>query len=149
MKFEVLAGYKPIINRFPGGIIMEVNELVRLSVLAKENSYSPYSRFRVGAAVLAESGKIYTGTNIENASLGATCCAERVAVFNAVSGGERKIRALAVCSDSDEYTMPCGICRQVLAEFADDDMPIYCVRADGKYKIRTLGELLPGAFRSF
>ncbi|HEX9060362.1 MAG TPA: cytidine deaminase [Clostridia bacterium] len=125
---------------------MNENELVKSAFTAKLNSYSPYSRFRVGAAALAASGKIYTGCNIENASYGATICAERTAVFNAVSSGENKITAVAIASDSDDFILPCGICRQVLAEFGDKDMKIICTRPDGKYRVYTLDELLPEAF---
>lgn len=125
---------------------MSENELVKNAFTAKLNSYSPYSRFRVGAAALAASGKIYTGCNIENASYGATICAERTAVFNAVSSGEKKITAVAIASDSDDFILPCGICRQVLAEFGDKDMKIICTRPDGQYRVYTLDALLPEAF---
>ena len=102
----------------------------------RENAYAPYSNFKVGAAVLAENGKIYTGCNIENASYGATNCAERTAIFKAISEGNRKIRAIAIVGADDEYTYPCGICRQVIAEFADKNTEIIL----GKKS------LLPGAF---
>jgi len=91
---------------------MDDRKLLAMAEDIKKNSYSPYSKFRVGAAVLAKSGKVFTGVNIENASFGATVCAERTAVFKAVSEGEREIAAVAISSDSDEYTFPCGICRQ-------------------------------------
>lgn len=128
---------------------METDELVKLAYEAREHSYSPYSHFRVGAALVTEEGKVYTGTNIENASYGATCCAERTAVFKAVSEGARKIRAIAICGDSPEYVYPCGICRQVLAEFGEPDMPVACCNTQGLYKVLTLSELIPNAFTKF
>ena len=90
----------------------------------RKNAYAPYSKFKVGAAVLMENGKIYTGCNIENASYGATNCAERTAIFKAISEGNRKICAIAIVGADDEYTYPCGICRQVIAEFADENTEI-------------------------
>lgn len=122
-------------------------ELVKIAVAAKESAYAPYSNFRVGAAVLSESGKIYTGGNIENVSFGATNCAERTAVFKAVSDGERKIIAVAIASDSENFIYPCGICRQVLTEFGDSDTRVICTRKNGDFKVYTLDELLPQAFR--
>lgn len=103
-----------------------INELLESAELARENSYSPYSKFRVGAALLGDDGKIYTGTNIENASYGATLCAERSAISRAVSEGVTRIVAIAVVSDSDKPTTPCGICRQVIAEFADKGTIVVC-----------------------
>lgn len=126
---------------------MEDSELVKLAKEAKERAYAPYSGFRVGAALVTNTGKIYTGVNIENASFGATNCAERTAVFKAVSDGENKITSIAIASDSKDYVFPCGICRQVLCEFADDHLKIICSSQNGGYRIYTLGELLPGAFR--
>ena len=98
---------------------MNEKELYRIANDVKENAYAPYSGFRVGAALLTRSGKVYTGVNVENASFGATLCAERGAVAKAVSEGERKFRALAIASSVGE-AMPCGICRQVLMEFEPD-----------------------------
>ena len=128
---------------------MDYIELVKIANDIKENAYCPYSKFRVGAALLTEKGHVYTGVNIENASYGATNCAERTAVFKAVSEGENKIMAIAIASDSEELIFPCGICRQVLSEFGDMDMKIICSRRDGEYKVYTLGEILPSAFNSF
>lgn len=125
---------------------MEDKELVRLAMEAKKKAYAPYSKFRVGAAVEAESGKVYTGVNVENASFGATNCAERTAVFKAVSEGETKIKAVAIASDSEDYIYPCGICRQVLAEFGDKDMKIICSKPEGDFITCSLGEILPSAF---
>lgn len=112
----------------------------------RKNAYAPYSNFKVGAAVLAENGKIYTGCNIENASYGATNCAERTAIFKAISEGNRKIRAIAIVGADDEYTYPCGICRQVIAEFADKNTEIILGKKSLEYIVKTLAEILPGAF---
>lgn len=125
---------------------MEEKKLADIASAAKEKAYAPYSKFRVGAVVLADSGKLYTGVNVENVSFGATCCAERAAVFKAVSEGERKIKAVAIASDSEELIFPCGMCRQVLAEFGDRDMPVICTKNNGDYRVYTLEELLPNAF---
>ncbi|MCT4688353.1 cytidine deaminase [Vallitalea sp.] len=95
---------------------MNYSEIVNEAMKAKEMAYVPYSKFKVGAAVITKGGKIYTGCNIENASFGATNCAERTALFKAVSEGEREFDAIAVVSSSGDFTPPCGICRQVLAE---------------------------------
>ncbi|NSW91798.1 MAG: cytidine deaminase [Firmicutes bacterium] len=124
-------------------------ELVRTAMEEKTKAYVPYSKFRVGAAVLTENDNIYTGVNIENASYGATICAERTAIIKAVSNGEVKIKALAVSSDGEEIIFPCGICRQVLLEFGDCNTIIICSRNNGEFEVYTLGELLPYAFKSF
>ena len=109
-------------------------------------SYSPYSRFSVGAALLCDDGSIYGGCNIENAAYSPTCCAERVAVFKAVSEGKRNFKAISVCGSNGEPCYPCGVCRQVLFEFGGAELDI--VLTDGK-EIKTvkLGELLPNAFK--
>ena len=126
---------------------MEYKELLRLADEAKNNAYAPYSGFKVGAALIAGSGSVYTGTNVENATYGATCCAERTAVFKAVSEGEKEVQAIAIASDSEDYIVPCGICRQVLAEFGTDSMKVICSNGSGLYRVHTLGSLLPNAFR--
>ena len=110
---------------------------------AKEFAYAPYSNFRVGAALLAKNGQIFTGVNIENDSYGATNCAERTAVFKAVSEGIREFEAIAILSDSDEIIYPCGICRQVLNEFVDDDFVVVCGNCKKEYKVYRFKELLP------
>jgi cytidine deaminase len=125
----------------------DYQELIELAIKSKENAYAPYSNFRVGAALMTEEGKIYTGINIENATYGATCCGERTAVFKAVSEGARKLKAIAIAGDSEDVCYPCGICRQVLAEFGDDEMVVICTSKNGNYKEYKLGELLPNAFR--
>jgi len=105
------------------------NILAKAAVKAMQNSYSPYSKYRVGAAVLGESGKIYSGTNVENASYGLAICAERTAIFTAVAAGERKLKAIAIAlaaSDGPQTgTGPCGACRQVMAEFMGPNTPVY------------------------
>lgn len=111
----------------------------------RERAYAPYSNFPVGAALLMESGDIYTGCNVENASIGATVCAERTAIGAAVAHGERRAKALAVVTDLDPAAAPCGICRQVLSEFADD-LPILMASADGAREFTTLDDLLPHRF---
>ena len=126
---------------------MEQEVLDRLLDAAEEaatHSYSPYSGFPVGAAVLTAGGNIYSGTNVENASYGATMCAERVAIFKAVSEGEDKILALAVYTSAAAYAYPCGMCLQVLSEFAED-IPVI-VAGDAGMKRFTLSELLPHRF---
>jgi cytidine deaminase len=128
---------------------MECDKLVESANKIKENAYAPYSKFRVGAAVLTATEKIYSGVNVENISYGATCCAERTAVFKAVSEGETKIVAVAIASDSDDFIYPCGICRQVLAEFGNNDLKVICSNKKGEYKTYKLGELLPNAFEKF
>lgn len=124
-----------------------MEKLVEEARKALKNAYAPYSKFRVGAAVLTKNGKIYTGVNIENASYGLTICAERVAVFKAVSEGDREIEAVAVVVESDEPVAPCGACRQVIAEF-NPDATIVMATADGKKVVTAnLKDLLPSPFR--
>ncbi|WP_236932679.1 cytidine deaminase [Geosporobacter ferrireducens] len=112
---------------------------------AMEYAYVPYSKFRVGAALLTTDGKVYTGCNIECASFGGTNCAERTALFKAISEGHRSFEAIAVVSDNDEYTFPCGICRQVIVEFGKD-IKIIVGTSDGKIETFTIEELLPHYF---
>lgn len=125
----------------------QLSELVVRARQAARNSYSPYSKFRVGAAILA-GGKIYSGTNVENASYGLTICAERAAVFAAISDGQKRVEMIAVscvdaaAKDTASAKMPCGACRQVLAEFARPDTPVF-IDGVGEF---TMAELLPGAF---
>ena len=129
--------------------LQKVETLKARALQAMQGAYAPYSHFRVGAAVLAVDGAIYTGCNIENSAYSATCCAERVAVFSAVAAGARKIAAVAIVSDSQGATYPCGVCRQVLSEFAaDGEMPVYCGGAGGQWLETTLDQLLPHAFKA-
>ncbi|MBW9172368.1 cytidine deaminase [Clostridium estertheticum] len=125
---------------------MEYEKLVSQALQARKNAYAPYSNFKVGAAVLTDDGKVFTGCNIENASYGATNCAERTAIFKAVSEGYKTIKAIAIVGVQNDYTYPCGICRQVIAEFATDGTKIILGKNDTEYLVKTLDEILPGAF---
>lgn len=123
-------------------------KLINGALEARKKSYSPYSKYPVGAAVIAGSGKMYTGCNIENSSFGLTNCAERTAIFKAVSEGEKSILAIAIAAKS---SAPCGACRQVLSEFAAAEIPVLLVNIDDKKGTKdiqelTLGELLPFSF---
>ncbi len=119
-------------------------KLIEMAKRARENAYAPYSNFKVGAALLTEDGEIFTGANVENASYGLSICAERVAVFKAVSEGKRKFKAIAVVADTEKPTPPCGACRQVLAEFGD--IEVIMANLKGDVKVMKLSELLPEAF---
>lgn len=125
---------------------MEYRELIREALKYRENAYVPYSRFKVGAAVIMDDNKVYGGCNVENASFGATNCAERTAIFKAVSEGNKKLKAIAVVGDTSTYTAPCGICRQVIAEFGDENTEIIIIKNENDYKIKKLEDILPGAF---
>lgn len=126
---------------------MNLKELISKALEAREKAYCPYSEFKVGAAVLFEDGKIYTGCNIENASFGGTNCAERTAIFKGVYEGNRAIKALAVVGDISTYTYPCGICRQVMAEFVEGgDIPIIIIKNENDYLVKRFEEILPGVF---
>lgn len=131
---------------------MKEKELIDLAIKAGKNSYSPYSDFNVGAALLCEDGTVYVSCNIENASFGATSCAERTALFSAVADGKRNFSMMAVVGSSDgsisDYTPPCGICRQVLCEFCRDDFKIVLYNGN-EIKTVTLSELLPFPFNEF
>lgn len=129
---------------------MTDQQLIECARKALEKAYVPYSKFRVGAALLTKTENVYTGCNVEVASLGATNCAERTAIWKAVSEeGKIDIKKIAIVSDDEGYIYPCGICRQVMAEFADDNMEIICTKKNGEYKIIRFGDILPNAFRSF
>jgi len=125
---------------------MDFKELIIEAIKAKETAYAPYSNFKVGSAILTSDGKVYTGCNIENASFGATNCAERTAIFKAVSEGHKDIEAIAVVGDLNNYTFPCGICRQVINEFAAEDIKIIVAKNENEYLVKTMEEILPGAF---
>lgn len=121
-----------------------MDELVKQAREARARSYSPYSRFAVGAALRTASGKVYLGCNIENCSYGLTVCAERVAVYNAVADGARDFEALAIFTEAEELTPPCGACRQVLWEFSQD-LVIILANPGGEKELK-LSELLPKPF---
>lgn len=119
------------------------NELVARANHAKQTSYSPYSRFRVGAAILTEDGSIFEGSNVENASYGLAICAERNAIFQAAHAGKRKIIAVAVSSDEKLFLTPCGACRQVISEFADGTADIILSNVDGDSKLLKFEKIFP------
>lgn len=123
--------------------------LIAQALAARQYSYSPYSHFRVGAALLCIDGSVYTGCNIENRAYGPTNCAERTAFFKAVSEGKHEFTAIAIVGGEDDtiWCYPCGVCRQVMGEFCDpDQFEIICARSEKEYKVYTLAELLPEMF---
>ena len=124
---------------------MTDRELINMAFTALKQAYAPYSGFTVGAAIECEDGSVFLGCNIENAAYGDTVCAERVAVYKAISEGRRKFRRIAVAANIGSYCMPCGSCRQVLSEFSPE-MEILCAREDGRYVSYLLSELLPKRF---
>ena len=126
-------------------------ELIKQAIEAREYSYSPYSKFSVGAALLTKEGKVYSGCNIENAGYTPTICAERTAFFKAISGGEKNFKAIAIVGsphgDIMDYAPPCGVCRQVMMEFCDpESFRIIMAMSEETYMSKTLGELLPYGF---
>src|SRR5580658_10108366 len=122
-----------------------VDPLIEAALAARENAHAPFSRFRVGAAVQDDAGNIFTGCNVENATYGLTVCAERVAIFKAISEGARRFTRVAVAADTDELTPPCGACRQILWEFCGD-VEIVLANPRGKTETLHLGALFPRAF---
>lgn len=129
---------------------MKANELMGYAIKARENAYAPYSGFRVGAALLTKSGKIFTGCNVENGSYSMTICAERTAVFKAVSEGEKEFEAIAIAGGRDELTLcpPCGACRQVLSEFSPaGDIKVILGDESGALEEVDLKNLLPLQFK--
>lgn len=129
---------------------MNRETLIRAALDARKTAYAPYSHYRVGAALLTQEGEIITGCNIENASYGATNCAERTAVFRAVSEGKRRFAAIAIAGGTEEepsgYAYPCGICRQVLSEFVAEDFTMIVARSISDYREYRLRDLLPFSF---
>ena len=124
-----------------------MEKLIEKAKTAMESSYCPYSKFKVGAAVLTESDNIYSGCNIENASYGATVCAERTAVLKAISAGEKRIAKIAIVSGSETMPYPCGICLQVLSEFADGNLEIIIINNCEKTEKTLLKNLMPKTFK--
>lgn len=129
---------------------MDNKELIRLAFEAMEKAYVPYSKHKVGAALLCKDGTVYTGCNIENASFTPTVCAERVAFFKAVYDGKRDFQKIAVVGGRDgqitSHFVPCGVCRQVMSEFCDDDFLVIIAKTEDDYLCKTLNDLLPCRF---
>ena len=123
-----------------------VDKLLHLARQAKKNSYSPYSKFAVGSALITSTGKVYSGCNVENSSYGLTICAERNAIFKMVADGEREINLIVVIGDTDEFLPPCGACRQVLVEFAKTESRVYMFNNRGECRETSVGEILPSTF---
>ncbi|WP_192930188.1 cytidine deaminase [Alkaliphilus pronyensis] len=124
---------------------MTDKELIKEAIKAREYAYVPYSNFPVGAAILTKSGKVYRGCNIECASYSGTNCAERTAIFKAISEGDKEIEAISVIGDMESYTYPCGICRQVITEFGSN-IKVIVGKSENEFKVHTISELLPHAF---
>jgi cytidine deaminase len=124
---------------------MDYKTLVKHAQAARRYSFSPYSKFRVGAALLTKNGKVYTGCNIENSSYGLTICAERTAIFKAVSEGHRTFKAIAIATDESEFTEPCGACRQVLMDLAGN-IDFVMSKGNRQLKVLKLSDLLPHPF---
>lgn len=130
---------------------VDIRKLILQALGARKKAYAPYSKYLVGAALLSGQGRVYPGCNMENASYGATVCAERTAFFRAVQEGERAFRAIAIVGgrageEPTEYAYPCGLCRQVMGEFCDEKFQIIVAKSLEDYEIYTLGELLPHGF---
>ncbi len=129
---------------------MNKKDLFTIAKDAMKNSYAPYSNYNVGAALLTKNGHIFKGCNVENVSYSVTCCAERNALFSAIASGEREFQAICVVGGKNgeitDYAMPCGVCRQALAEFCDDDFKVYVCINENDIKEFTLSELLPYSF---
>ena len=132
----------------------QISELCRKALEMRKISYTPYSHFTVGAALLTKNGTVYTGCNIESSTFTPTNCAERTAIFKAVSEGNKEFRAIFVAGgneneDPTDYCPPCGVCRQVMAEFCEQGFEVYLVKAPKDYKMYTLAELLPLQFTQY
>ncbi len=124
---------------------MTADDLVQMALGARANAYAPYSNFKVGAALLASGGKVFTGCNVENSTYGLTVCAERVALWKAISEGEREFSAVAVVTESEHPASPCGACRQLLWEFCGD-VEVILANTQGRRESRRVAELLPHPF---
>ncbi len=124
----------------------QISALVKESIRARKNAYAPYSQFKVGALLVDDKGRKFSGVNVENGSYGATVCAERTAIFSAVANGMKKIKLLVVVGDTPGPIPPCGMCRQVIAEFSDSKTQIVMANLKGDYRVVTNAELLPFPF---
>ena len=124
---------------------MDYKTLAHKAVEAKANALPPYSKFHVGAALLTQDDKVFLGCNVENSTYGLTMCAERTAIFKAISEGERKFKAIAIASDSPDYITPCGACRQIIYDHCGE-IDIICTNGKEEYKVFKTSELLPFAF---
>ncbi|API71528.1 cytidine deaminase [Leuconostoc suionicum] len=129
-------------------MIMAPRKLVDVANQALNDTYTPYSHFPVGAALLGVNGEIFKGVNIENVSFGLTNCAERTAIFTAIAAGQRHFHGLVISGRTDEPIAPCGACRQVMVEFFDPEMPIWLINEQGKEIETNIAELMPGSFNS-
>lgn len=129
-----------------GSSSMDKNQLIQEAKAAMQMAYVPYSKFQVGAALLTKDGKVYRGCNIENAAYSMANCAERTALFKAISEGDKEFYAIAVIADTKRPVPPCGACRQVISELCDPDMKVYLTNLQGQVQELTVRELLPGAF---
>ncbi|MBE0068193.1 cytidine deaminase [Thermoanaerobacterium thermosaccharolyticum] len=125
---------------------MDYQKLLEMAKEVREKAYVPYSHFKVGACVITDNGNTYKGCNIENSSYGLTNCAERTALFNAYSNGDRKIKAIAVVADTDGPVSPCGSCRQVMYELGGEDLTVILGNMKGDYVVKKAKDLLPYAF---
>jgi cytidine deaminase len=128
--------------------LMTNEELIKLAKEVQKKAHAPYSKFRVGSALLTEDDEVFTGCNIENSSYSLTICAERVAIFKAYSEGKRKFKKIAIVSDSKNFISPCGACRQVLMDLAGEELEVILTNSMGETKIFKLSELLPLPFGS-
>jgi cytidine deaminase len=140
-----LAEYYITANKLGSLSVTEKDLLIEAAKQARENAHAPYSNFRVGAALRSASGRIFGGCNVENATYGLTMCAERVAIFKAVSEGERGFSAIAVVTDTEVLTPPCGACRQLIWEFCGD-IPVSLANLKGKIEVIQMRELFPRPF---
>lgn len=127
---------------------MDIKQLIEEAKVAREKAYVPYSKFKVGAALLTVDGKVYHGCNIENAAYSMTNCAERTALFKAVSDGDTEFAKLVVIADTEGPVSPCGACRQVISELCSKDMLVVLTNLNGDIRETSVGDLLPGAFSS-
>ncbi|MCX7796145.1 MAG: cytidine deaminase [bacterium] len=126
---------------------MNEKKMIDIAREVLNNAYAPYSKYRVGAVVETSSGNFYTGCNVENMSFGLTVCAERVAIFKAISNGEKSITRVVIISDDDSIPIPCGACLQVMSEFSDRDLEVIVSSRDGKLERFKLADLLPNPFK--